>query len=353
MNGRANGRQAGRLAFTLVELLVVIAIIGVLVALLLPAVQAAREAARRMSCGNNLKNLALAAQNYEAAKKQFPTSVPSSYQPRCEGDEFANYDTGTVDYLGPNHCDRLRQEGATGRGWITELLPYLEQQPLYDQFKTGGAFTGTFTLGRGLFSNNDQVRTARQTLLPVLSCPSDPSSKSLSDRQRGFVTGARQESVATTNYKGVIGDSIILSDNPRWNGDWGATPDCHDRTGCTGMLFRNSYFGPVKLKTVTDGTSNTFFIGESVTELDPHSAAYYSDGDWASTSQQLNYVPQDTSPDWIYDNWWEVRGFRSRHPGGVHFAMVDASVHFLNDGIDHKLYRALSTRNRDETASLP
>ena len=352
MNGTAMQRQARRAAFTLVELLVVIAIIGVLVALLLPAVQAAREAARRMSCGNNLKNMALAAQNYEGARKQFPTSVPAWYQP-CEGDTYANYDTGAVDYIGPGKCAKLQAEGASGRGWITEMLPYLEQQPLYDQFKSAGAFTKTFNLGQGLFSNNDQVRAARQTLLPVLSCPSDPSSKTLSDRQRGFVAGARQESVATTNYKGVIGDSVILSNNPRWNADWGATPDCHDRTGCTGMLYRNSYFEPVALKTVSDGTSNTFLIGESVTELDPHSAAYYSDGDWASTSQQLNYVPADTSPDWIYDNWWEVRGFRSRHPGGAHFAMVDASVHFLNEGIDHKLYRALSTRNRDETGSLP
>ena len=342
-------RRASRAAFTLVELLVVIAIIGVLVALLLPAVQAAREAARRMSCGNNLKNLALAAQNYESARKQFPASIPPTTQP-CGGAELANYDTGQIEYLGPNQCDRLIAEGASGKGWITEMLPYMEQQSLYSQFESSGAFTGTFNVGQGLLRNNDQARAARQTLLPIFSCPSDPSSKAISDGQRGFV--GRKESVATTNYKGVIGDTVVLMDNPRWNSDWGAMPDCHDRIGCTGIFWRNSYFTPVKLKTVTDGTSNTFLIGEAVAELDAHSMAYYSDGDWASTSQQLNYVPQDTSRQWIYENWWEVRGFRSRHPGGVHFAMVDGSVHFVNEGIDHKLYRALSTRNREETASL-
>ncbi len=137
--------RRARRGFTLVELLVVIAIIGVLVALLLPAVQAAREAARRMSCSNNLKNLGLAVQNYESAKKRFPISVPYDGTRQCEGNEFANYDSGQIDYVG-QQCGGL-DPNRTGKGWITETLPYLEQQALYSQFESGGAYKDMFTIG--------------------------------------------------------------------------------------------------------------------------------------------------------------------------------------------------------------
>src|SRR5262245_1646718 len=112
----ATNKPAG---FTLVELLVVIAIIGILVALLLPAIQAAREAARRTGCANNLKNLGLAALTHHDAKKHFPLSYGSAY-------------TGE---------SPTPQSGA---GWILSMLPQLEEQGLYDQFKAGGAFEGQF-----------------------------------------------------------------------------------------------------------------------------------------------------------------------------------------------------------------
>src|SRR5689334_15848006 len=94
-----------RLAFTLVELLVVIAIIGILVALLLPAIQAAREAARRAQCQNHMKNIGLAAQNYHSAKKTFPPGFVST---------------------GPG-------SGVEAWAWSTFLLPYLEEQAIFDQ----------------------------------------------------------------------------------------------------------------------------------------------------------------------------------------------------------------------------
>src|SRR2546427_5297251 len=97
---RASLLVRGRSGFTLVELLVVIAIIGVLVALLLPAVQAAREAARRMSCSNNLKQLSLALHNYESTFSSLPP---------------AGIDTNQM-------------------SWVVMLLPYMEQQPLFDKF---------------------------------------------------------------------------------------------------------------------------------------------------------------------------------------------------------------------------
>ena len=101
-----------RRAFTLVELLVVIAIIGILIALLLPAVQAAREAARRSQCANNLKQIGLALLNYEDAFKTLPPSVVYG----CPGDRT----TATAEI--PYH-----------HTWITRILPFLEQQALYDQ----------------------------------------------------------------------------------------------------------------------------------------------------------------------------------------------------------------------------
>src|SRR5258708_9029835 len=92
-------------AFTLVELVVVIAIIGILVALLLPAIQAAREAARRAQCQNHIKNLSLAAINYETAKKRLPPGfVPT----------------------GPT-------SGIETWGWGVFILPYIEEQGIYDQ----------------------------------------------------------------------------------------------------------------------------------------------------------------------------------------------------------------------------
>ena len=97
-----HGIRLARRAFTLVELLVVIAIIGILVALLLPAVQAAREAARRTSCTNNIRQLGLALVNYHDAHKTLPF-----------GSGYLNARTGT---------------------WVSAILPYMEEQSLYDRF---------------------------------------------------------------------------------------------------------------------------------------------------------------------------------------------------------------------------
>ena len=99
--------------FTLVELLVVIAIIGILVALLLPAVQAAREAARRMSCGNNLKQLALSLHNYHDVHKSFPFGIRAS-----------------TDGSGAS-------QNGWGPSWYVGTLPFCEQQPMYDAFAWG------------------------------------------------------------------------------------------------------------------------------------------------------------------------------------------------------------------------
>ena len=116
-------KTQSRSGFTLVELLVVIVIIGILVGLLLPAVQAAREAARRMSCGNNLKQLGLAFHNYESAYKQLPPQGGGTK--RTLGMNWAATMTPTAMGGGSN----IRHLSA-----LVPVLPFLEQQPLWDQF---------------------------------------------------------------------------------------------------------------------------------------------------------------------------------------------------------------------------
>ncbi len=333
-------------AFTLVELLVVIAIIGVLVALLLPAVQAAREAARRMSCANNLKNVGLAIINFEGTNKNFPVSV--NYDTDCEIFPFH----GTT-----GDCGKAR----TGKGWIVDILPFFEQQAMYDGMKIGfddpsksaaaQRFRANVTGGRGMGRN--EVREFMQLQLPVLTCPSDESAT-----QRDDMFWWLGVDIATTSYKGVLGDNAVIAGG---GGEWeadppnpsspkrdGSRPDCHDGDPeeCNGIFSRNTYGHKITLRTVVDGTSNTFLAGEGVVEQDLHSAAYFSDGDWAGVYQPLNFfLDESQSPK---DKWRDTRGFRSRHPAGVQFVMVDGSVHFVVEGIDHLTYRALGTRNGEE-----
>jgi len=154
-------------AFTLVELLVVIAIIGVLVALLLPAIQAAREAARRMQCANNTKNLALAALNYHDANKHFP--IDEDY--RNDPPDIIDLNTGK--WLASGEPDQFIDNGTlSGAGWIVLVLPQLEEQALYDQFKPY-LDKKWYQVKQGLNKDDPALRAASATQPNVLLCPSD------------------------------------------------------------------------------------------------------------------------------------------------------------------------------------
>jgi prepilin-type processing-associated H-X9-DG protein len=93
-------------------------------------------------------------------------------------------------------------------------------------------------------------------------------------------------------------------------------------------------------------------VGESVVSQDFHSAAYFADGSWGSCGIPLNFLLFGVTDTEIKNRWNEVRGFKSLHPGGAHFVMVDGSVHFANEGIDHNVYRGLATRAGGETGSV-
>ncbi|TWT47745.1 DUF1559 domain-containing protein [Botrimarina hoheduenensis] len=350
-------------AFTLVELLVVIAIIGILVALLLPAVQAAREAARRSSCVNKLKQIALAALNHHDVQGHFPVSG------------------GYVDFPAANS----RGERHNCAGWILQLLPQIEEQTLYDQFQSGGAFEGQYLnnfcrsgaripdRGLGSFKNGIFVPDLMKTQLSALMCPSD---EFVSQLNTGQFQWAGCE-VSLTSYKGVVDDTfangITGSTTQQFRNDLSAFPsgiyqtgegdngdfnfsdsgdrDCHADTRCRGMFFRVSFRKPVKIATVIDGTSKTFMIGESLPEYDDHSTAFYSNGDWASCNTPINYGLNENPEEFRVDRWFDAQGFRSRHPGGAHFALVDGSVRFVVDSSDSVAYRTACTRNGEEVSA--
>jgi len=315
----SNRNKRPKSGFTLVELLVVITIIAILIALLLPAVQAAREAARRMQCTNNLKQIGLAILAYEQAFGMLPSGTA--------------YDDPVADPYKPD----APNEGETGKGWTISVLPYLEQQALFDQFAPG--FEGYFLQGLGI--KRSDCRMAMKTPLSVFRCPSDsypPTSTKMYQWEN--------IEVAVTNYKGVLGDSRIGGTSSVHQG---SMPDCHKTRNCPGIFWRHSYLNPVYLRQITDGTSSTFMVGEDLPEQNYHSTLYYANGEYASCHAPLNYMPNPPTP----LLWWNVMSFRSYHAGGAHFCCVDGSVHFVSEQINYDLYRALSTKAGGEIAQLP
>jgi len=205
--------------FTLVELLVVIAIIGVLIALLLPAVQAAREAARRMNCQSNLKNLALAVQNYENARKTLPQSSDGP---------VAN---SQVNIHAPSHSQL---------SWIVRTLPYMEQQQLFQQFnlkQTHSAYTASVPAG---------ASTPEKAQPPILLCPSDSAQGRLYGGGRTSLAGQRV--CGKGNYVAFASPEHI---------------ECQ-------MIAKGAILNyPQALREITDGLSDVLMLTEVRTRDDP------------------------------------------------------------------------------------
>lgn len=288
-------------AFTLIELLVVIAIIAILIGLLLPAVQKVREAANRANCSNKLKQLGLAAINHHEQNGVFPAGK----SPWAEGSRWTN--------------------PLTGRGWILETLPFLEQDALFNQFAPS------------LTSNLWSVSGLMATRLTSLVCPSDPDGGRTRTDQYQWAGIA----VFVTNYKGVLGDG-------RMGGYGTGTPDCHFTNGtCRGLFYRNAYQDGLNMASILDGTSNTFMIGEDLPRWNYHSTAYYSNGDYCSCHVPLNTNPAGNNP----GHWPSAMSFRSRHPQGANFCLADGSVRYVRNSVDFAAYRAMCTRNGGEVAN--
>jgi prepilin-type N-terminal cleavage/methylation domain-containing protein len=339
-----------RVGFTLVELLVVIAIIGILVALLLPAVQAAREAARRMSCGNNLKQLGLAAHNYHDNLKTFPSTT-----------------------------------GFT-RGWglMPMMLPYIEQQPLHNQID--------FT--REVRCNNANILQAK---IPGLRCPSDPKPSDLP--ARGFPAtcagNTAPDTATVTHYLGSFGDGCIVGENVGFTTSGNASFTNYGCGGCSSSIncgaantttlclmpsvgfgggrFHRGMFnylssaagvdgiGGVRMSEVVDGTSNTILFGHtSGIAMGFDNVWCTSTGSVNGTSLPINYNIRASMqqgsffcPGCSAGRPWRGRGFQSHHPGGSMFTMADASVQFISESIEMKVYNGLGSRMGGESVSIP
>ncbi len=308
--------------FTLVELLVVIAIIGVLVALLLPAVQAAREAARRSQCNNNQKNVSLALLNYEDANKALPPGTPF----------FDDCATGSTTLKALN---RHRVSG------FVLVLPFLEQQSLFNQYQLDQTPYVWMSDNTG---NNWHLRAGREGLVEarpsVFVCPSDESLPLHEDPDPGPIRNGLKP--ATGSYAFAMG-----SNGPPATG---ASVKCDN----TGPFL---YGQQIELRKITDGQSNTMFLGEVI---DAHTrkgsniwsfAARHAD----SMRTTLNPINTPTGLGRVVEigaTAGSNSAFGSRHPGGANFAFGDGRVTFLSEDIDIASYQALSTIALEDFAAL-
>jgi len=290
--------------FTLIELLVVIAIIAILIALLLPAVQQAREAARRTQCRNNLKQIGLALHNYHDTHSIFPFG-------RSKGPG-----TGT---------------STLGHTCLTMLLPGIDQAPLYSLYDFSKGFNVTPN-----FENSSQV-------LPAFLCPSNPQTEGCD------WTGATnprpgsnpREDSARTHY-------VPISDS----GPGRLTAGSIVVTDGNGMFF---YMSRIRMRDVTDGTSNTLAFGEHIGrgpgQFDGVAWHCYSGGmgtvnginaPWRSSVGGRLPLAHQT---WGADSF---SGPASYHEGGCHFLLADGSVRFVSENIAQSIVAALSTRAGNE-----
>jgi len=326
------------LGFTLVELLVVIAIIGVLVALLLPAVQAAREAARRTECRNHLKQIALACLNHHDAIGIFPSA----------GWKYS----WTAD---PDRGFGETQPGA----WTYSILPYLEQQALFELGSDGDPATITAEQRQG-------ARQRATTPLATYHCPSRraaityPSSKLFGEGDGGMVNAlpATDDLIAKCDYA-INGGSklkIGIFEAPHNPANVTMAMDWKGAGKTDGMGYGRS---EIELREVIDGTTHTILIAEKFVE--PFRYELTSGGDhhgmWVAYWDTLRFAGEKRTIQPRQDadcgnsaimrdtNSCGVYRFGSAHPGGMLAAMVDGSVQQISYDIDPVTSARLASRN--------
>lgn len=337
-----------RIGFTLVELLVVIAIIGILVGLLLPAVQAAREAARRMQCSNNLKQMGLALHNYESAFKRLPVAIWGENPNRNTNGTSAAYDDD-------------------GYGWMTSILPFIEQNALYNQLAAYGAAGTPPALGTPGALEKWWIAGGRpaagrpipggEISIPSYRCPS-----------------SALPAICPQTYT-IPGATAATAMSEQWSAGYATTDyktcahgQFSDVDGMMGKLWEYPA-GGVRFGDVSDGLSNTAMACESsyVTGSTPTqwggSATPAAPGtvqDWpiwlgAPGSDECTRtngrfsapINAATSPQRMFFAIDDDSAF-SFHTGGAQFVFGDGSVHFMSQNIENNTYAGMYTRNRGE-----
>jgi prepilin-type N-terminal cleavage/methylation domain-containing protein len=364
---KSHSRKRG---FTLVELLVVIAIIGILIALLLPAIQAAREAARRAACINNLKQQGLAFHNYHDANHKFPSSAKVYANKVC----------------GPSH--------------LMLLLPMMEYSAMYDTLNTNTVLKapGMNTAPNFVYDCTDSnMKTARDTLIPELACPSFPFSSSQMYVNPGSTTAG--DRVALTNYKAMGASNMVSLSactgasaapyNPSVTTTY-TTPDgaIYPGIGNGISAYQDGTAHTILVVETTDpgvaGAKNTatsaWFAGVCATLVGvPTTGVSYQaasttgypfiapagfngkyDSDAATTIQAmrtylaydfqgLDKYPDPSTP--VVGTWnAKVFGPSAGHPSVVNHLFGDGAVHTIRKDADFAMYFFAITRNNGDPA---
>ncbi|MFO0809471.1 MAG: DUF1559 domain-containing protein [Gemmataceae bacterium] len=340
-------RRAG--AFTLIELLVVIAIIAVLIGLLLPAVQKVRDAAARSACSNNLKQIALALHNHQSARGTLP---PGGMQTGRNG--TACYTT-----------------------WAIEILPYMEQDSVYRQYRQDKLNTDTLNL------------PVAQTRIKTYECPSDlvigqndvpasgPDTTNIwAHGSYRAVAGKIQMAISwgvwdtfepekwpnnqlDRRYRGALHGTCVSYN--------GVPSQCSYVDSGTGSSL-SVMGGPEKLEGIADGTANTLMLGENTFTDVPRRATFwaytyasYNQSSVWPESRMFSNLYGDTSvagsgcsaPPGLYGDQMCKRAFGSGHSSGANFAMCDGSVRFITASVDVNILSNMGTIEGGEVANLP
>lgn len=310
-----------RSAFTLVELLVVIAIIGVLVALLLPAVQAARSAAQRAQCQNNIRQIALAIHNFHSAHGTQP-----------------KYHDVEGDFTW----------GKPGYTWTMAILPYMEEQALYDLFDP------TVRINDPLHAR------AVQTVVQTYVCPSAEGAGNPIFTDRADAGGNNPNPALALFYPASMGPTEPDACHFCPEGTRGSEGNycCQGRNygtldldgnlapSSTGMFGR--FNDARKFSQVSDGLSNTYLVGETLPAQCAYGGAFAPNFSLAGTSIPLNTFEECPQPPGCHNRGC---GFKSDHPGGANFSMADGSVRFTSESIDYRTFNGLGTRDGEEIVS--
>ena len=317
-------KKPSRKAFTLIELLVVIAIIAVLISLLLPAVQQAREAARRTQCKNNLKQIGLSLHNYESNYNTFPIGA--------------------------------RSDGAGGFGpsWWAGVLPFVDQAPLYNKLTFSGSHCGWVGSGSGSGDANGQASNGVN--IPAMSCPSSPLPT--------MITVGKY----TVNGPHYLGISGAMTGNGFTETRVANCCNCCSTTAGNGQIaFGGTMIANnvVRIKDITDGTTNVMVIGECSNWFGPGqnnptptdgwlmgssgtgSGTGYNSGR-ADQLTTINYPPNGTiygTSAGVANNAGPNNGLASAHVGGVQVLLADGSARFISNNINLATLRMVATRD--------